>query len=129
MPEFRHPEEIAVEDGGEGWTLSTLADGAHVDGLRMVARRWRLAGGARSPGCQIDREAERFLYVIGGEGAVVIGGERLPLDRESVVWLEPGDAYSLEAGPDGLEVLEATSQGEALFAPTERGDPRWRSSR
>src|SRR5207253_10397870 len=79
MPEFRHPEEIAVEDGGEGWTLSTLADGAHVDGLRMVARRWRLAGGARSPGCQIDREAERFLYVIGGEGAVVIGGERLPL--------------------------------------------------
>ena len=39
----------------------------------------------------------------------MIGGDRLRLDRESVVWLEPDDAYSLEAGPGGLEVLEARS--------------------
>jgi hypothetical protein len=45
----------------------------------------------------------------------MIGGERLPPDRESVVWLEPDDVYSLEAGPGGLEVLE----GEASLAPTD----------
>jgi glyoxylate utilization-related uncharacterized protein len=109
MPEFRQPEEVAVADSGEGWTLSTLADGAHVAGLAMVARRWTLAGGARSPRCRTDRDAERFLYVIRGEGAAVIGGERLALDPECVVWLEPDDAYSLEAGPTGLDVLEAHS--------------------
>jgi glyoxylate utilization-related uncharacterized protein len=100
---------MAIADRGEGWTLSTLADGTHIDGLTMVAKRWTLAGGARSPGCWIDHDAERFLYVIQGEGTAVIGGERLALDRECVVWLEPDDAYSLEAGPSGLEVLEAHS--------------------
>ena len=109
MPEFRRPEEMEADERGEGWALSTLADSSHVDGLRMVAKRWTLSGGARPPRRGDDRGAERFLYVIHGEGVAVIGGERLRLDRESVVWLEPNDAYSLEAGPGGLEVLEAHS--------------------
>jgi redox-sensitive bicupin YhaK (pirin superfamily) len=109
MPEFRRPEEMAIDDGGEGWALSTLADSSQIEGLGMVARRWALGAGARSPRRRTYRGAECFLYVIQGEGAAVIGGDRLRLDRESVVWLEPDDAYSLEAGPGGLEVLEARS--------------------
>ena len=109
MPEFRQPEEMAVDESGEGWTLSTLAGPSQVRGLRMAARRWDLVGGARSPVRQGDRGAERFLYVIRGEGRALIGGDRLELGRESVVWLEQHDDYSLEAGPDGLEVLEARS--------------------
>ena len=117
------PHLRSTRDGRDRLDLVT-------DAVPVAARRIRADRIVYHPGgCQIDREAERFLYVMGGEGAVVIGGERLPLDQESVVGLEPGDAYSLEAGPGGLEVLEATSQGEARLAPTERGDPRWRSSR
>jgi quercetin dioxygenase-like cupin family protein len=109
MPEFRQPEEMAVRDGAQGWTLSTLADSSHIDGLGMVAMRWSLTRGARSPRRGNHRGGERFLYVIQGDGVAVIGGERLRLDREYVLWLEPDDAYSLEAGPGGLEVLEARS--------------------
>ena len=109
MPEFRYPEEMAITDHREDWTLCTLADSSHIQGLEMAARRWNLTSGARSPRCRVDRGTERFLYVIQGEGTAVIGGERLRLDRECVVWLEPGDAYNLEAGPGGLEVLEAHS--------------------
>jgi len=107
MPEFRQPEEMAIDDEGDGWAVRTLADSSHVAGLAMAAKRWTLDGGARTPRRQPHRGAERFLYVIHGEGAAVIDGERLRLDPECVVWLEPDDAYSLEAGPGGLEVLEA----------------------
>jgi len=97
---------MVIGEEGDGWAVRTLADSSHVEGLAMAAKRWNLEGGARTARRQLHR-GERFLYVIHGEGAAVIGGERLRLDPECVVWLEPDDAYSLEAGPRGLEVLEA----------------------
>ena len=109
MPEFRQASEIEIERRGEGWTSSTLADRRHVPGMAMVARRWNVEPGAVGPEERWQGPAERFLYVISGSGHVNVGGEVSRLERESVVWLEPGDVYHLAAGKDPLEVLEATS--------------------
>ena len=50
---------------------------------------------------------ERFLYVVRGAGAAIVGDETFALEHESVLWLDPGDAPSLTPGPEGLEVLIA----------------------
>jgi hypothetical protein len=49
--------------------------------------------------------------VIGGTGTAIVGDERLPLAPESVLWLESGDRYRVEAGPDGIELLLAEAPG------------------
>ena len=57
------------------------------------------------PGERIERRAdaaETMLYVARGSGRIA---DR-ELARESVVWLELGEEYALEAGPEGLEVLD-----------------------
>jgi hypothetical protein len=40
-----------------------------------------------------------------GSGAVVIGGERHPLDGEHLVAVDPATDRTLASGPDGLRVL------------------------
>jgi quercetin dioxygenase-like cupin family protein len=109
MPEFRPASDIAVESSGGGWTLETLADGRHVSGLAMAARLWRLEPGASSPEQVWPGEAERFLYVVSGEGQLVAGGQEIELSREDMVWIEAGDRFRLQAGDQPLSVLDATS--------------------
>jgi quercetin dioxygenase-like cupin family protein len=109
MPEFRQAAEIEVDHQGEGWTVSTLADGRHVPDMPMVARRWMYEPGARGPEQDWPGPAERFLYVISGSGRFEAGEESLSIERESMVWLEPGDRYRIVAGESPLEILEATS--------------------
>jgi uncharacterized cupin superfamily protein len=49
---------------------------------------------------------QQELYVaLRGAGAVVIGGERLPLDEEHLVKVDAGTARVLSSGPEGLRVL------------------------
>lgn len=50
---------------------------------------------------------ERFLYVVRGAGEAGLGAETFALEDESVLWLDPDDAPTLTAGPEGLEVLIA----------------------
>jgi hypothetical protein len=71
----------------------------------MSARRWSL--GPNVVGPQVEHgEGEELLYVISGGGFALVGGEQLPLAPESVLWLEHGDRYHLQAGPEGLEILQ-----------------------
>jgi quercetin dioxygenase-like cupin family protein len=109
MPEFRQAAEIEVEHHGEGWTVSTLADGRHVPGMTMVARRWLFEPGAQGPEQDWRGQAERFLYVVSGSGRLQVDGGTSELEREYVVWLEPGDRYRIVASEGPLEILEATS--------------------
>jgi hypothetical protein len=53
-----------------------------------------------------------MLYVIAGSGAAVVGGRRLPLEPESLLWLEPGDRCQLESGAQGLDVLQSYAPGD-----------------
>ena len=49
---------------------------------------------------------QQELYVaLRGSGSVDIGDERLPLDPEHLVKVDPGTARVLSSGPDGLRVL------------------------
>jgi quercetin dioxygenase-like cupin family protein len=109
MPEFRQAAETEVEESGAGWTLSLLADARHVPGMAMAARRWDLEPGAATPERPSAGGAERFLYVIAGTGRVRTVGEVLEVEREDMVWLQPGDGFALEAAAEPLAVLEATS--------------------
>jgi mannose-6-phosphate isomerase-like protein (cupin superfamily) len=52
---------------------------------------------------------ERFLYVISGRGTAMVGGERLELDPEDVLWLESGDTFALETAEEPLRILDAAS--------------------
>lgn len=92
---------MEVARSGEGWTEYRFAR----DGLPMGARRWVLKPGAHGPEVE-HRDAEAMLYVVRGSGAAVVAGTVLPLAAETVVWLERGDRFILEAGPQGLEVLQ-----------------------
>ena len=74
-----------------------LTDGS----LPLDARRIALAPGDR---VELEAAGETLVYVISGTGTA--GGD--PIARESVVFLEPGESCALEAGPDGLELLQAT---------------------
>ena len=104
-------EEIPVRQVGEGWKETTIADSQTVGTPAMVARRWSLAPGACGPEVE-HGETEEILYVIEGSGAALVGDQRHALGKESMLWLSPGDRFQLEAGEQGLEVLQAYAPGE-----------------
>jgi quercetin dioxygenase-like cupin family protein len=111
MPIIVRPNEMKVYLQGEGWSAITLADSHIIGAPAMVARRWTLKAGARGPE-QIHGEVEQLLYVIRGSGTAVVGTEYLPLEPETMLWLEPGDRYHFEAGDEGLEILQGYAPGE-----------------
>ena len=77
----------------------------------MVARRWTLEPNATGP-MLTQGDSEQLLYVIRGSGIALVNGEELPLDRESVLWLEPGEKYQFVAGDSGMEILQGYAPGE-----------------
>ena len=111
MPVLIRSQEMKTERRGEGWAETTLADSQAIGTSAMVARSWTFEPGARGPEVT-HGPIEQVLYVIRGSGTAFVGGERLPLDVETVLWLEPGDRYHLEAGDGGLEILQG-------YAPVE----------
>jgi redox-sensitive bicupin YhaK (pirin superfamily) len=75
-----------------------LTDGT----LALDARRLTLDAGERVEGRAPD--AQTLWYVVAGSGSV----SDHALAHETVVVLEPREEYVLEAGGDGLEILEAS---------------------
>ena len=88
----------------DGVSLTTLADQAMLGTDALQVQRIALKAGTRSDSFDAG-SAERFVYVIGGQGQALAGEQRFPLEAESVLWLEKSDSFSLEAGAAGLEVL------------------------
>lgn len=82
-------------------------DPGAVLGVDAIAvRRWSLVPG--STGAEIARTTDEvLLYVISGTGTATVGEQGFALGAESVLWLDPGDVCVMEAGEQGLEVLEA----------------------
>ncbi len=111
MPIILNPEKMAMETSGEGWTKITLADLPSIGTAAIAARRWSFKPMATGPE-QKHKDADEMLYVISGGGSIRVNGESLPLDRETVLWLEQGDVYQLMAGEKGLEVLQGYAPGE-----------------
>jgi quercetin dioxygenase-like cupin family protein len=113
MPVVRTLDQLPAEQG-DGWRQLEWA-GAAVFGepVPMRARRCQLETGAAGPGIVLAGQ-ESFAYVIGGTGTAAAGGDSHLLGRESVLWLAGRDALTLQAGPDGLDVLVAESTAQPV---------------
>jgi quercetin dioxygenase-like cupin family protein len=103
MPLLFDPKDLPVIEHN-GVTLTTLADAAMLGVDALEVQRFSLEANADTPPFGAV-QAERFLYVIRGEGEARVGGESLRLAPESILWIEPPDTFSLQAGAQGLEVL------------------------
>lgn len=110
MPVIIHPDKMKIHSQGEGWRITTLADGDSIGAEAIISRRWSLAPESRGPNTT-HGNIEQLMYVISGSGVAVVGDDRLPLEPESMLWLEPGDEYYFEAGPLGLEILQGYPPG------------------
>jgi quercetin dioxygenase-like cupin family protein len=83
---------------------TTLADRDMLGVEALHVERIKLDPGVHTPAASV-LAGEHFLYVIDGSGQARVGPHAFRLEPESILWLEPGDSYSLEAGADTLEVL------------------------
>ncbi len=88
----------------EGWEETILADFAETGAGSVRLCRWTLEPQAWSPEQRHGR-AEAFLYVVRGGGTLWANGRAWLLAPETVVWLEPGDRYRVQAGEEGMELL------------------------
>ena len=103
MPIIFEPNDLPVRDKA-GARYTTLANAAMLGADALQVEHVTLdAGKSSEPATAVD--VERFLYVIQGAGQAQVGQEIFPLSTESMLWLESGDTFTLEAGADGLEVL------------------------
>ena len=95
MPTIFEPNDLPVRNQ-DGATYTTLANAAMLGADALQVERVTLETGKKTePASAV--EAERFLYVIQGTGQAHIGDEMFPLAPESMLWIEAGDMYSLEA--------------------------------
>lgn len=111
MPIIIKPEIMETESDEGGWTKTTLADHKTIGTSAIVAQRWSFEPMAIGPQ-QKHGDPDQLLYVISGGGTVRVNGEMLPLEGETVLWLEGGDVYQFFAGENGLEVLQGYAPGE-----------------
>jgi quercetin dioxygenase-like cupin family protein len=105
MPVIIEPDGMKVIQRGDGWTETTLADSQLINSLGMVARRWSFKLGSLTREIQ-HGDHDEMLYVIAGSGVVRVGSQELSLEPETLIWLEPGDHYFIQAGVEGLEILQ-----------------------
>src|SRR3989337_1010827 len=110
MPTIFKPEDLTViEKDGAKITLLANQDMLGVNAMQI--EHIALETGSRTTLFE-SAEAERFMYVIRGKGQAHISEQVFPLNAESILWLEKGDTFYLEAGADGLEVLLYRSPGK-----------------
>ena len=110
MPIILSPEIMETESTREGWTKTTLADQKTIGTSAIAAQRWSFEPVAFGPE-QKQGDTEQLLYVISGGGTVRVNGESLPLEKETLLWLERDDIYQFYAGENGLEVLQGYAPG------------------
>ena len=103
MPTIFEPKDLPVTEKNRV-NVATLANQAMLGTKAFQVERITLEAGAKSSNFEVF-DNERFLYVIHGKGQACVAEEELPLEAESVLWLEKRDTFYLEASADGLEVL------------------------
>ena len=71
-----------------------------------------------------SQSGQQELYVaLRGSGSVDIDGEKLPLDLDHLVCVEPGTGRVVSSGPDGLRVLIVGGVPGGVYEP-----PEWSST-
>ena len=104
MPTIFEPKDLPVIEKN-GVNIATLANRTMLGTNALQVERIMLEASAKSSTFEAV-DAERFMYVVRGKGQAFVGEQPLPLDAESMLWLEKDEPFYLEAGADGgLEVL------------------------
>jgi quercetin dioxygenase-like cupin family protein len=103
MPTIFDPKDLPVNKRG-GAKIVTLANQAMLGTNALQVEKILLQPGMESAS-YAPTDGERFVYVIRGKGQAYVNERAFPLSTESVLWLETGDTFYLEAGSDSLEVL------------------------
>jgi hypothetical protein len=103
MPIIFETKDLPVTEK-QGAKIATLANQRMLGTNALQVERIILQPGVVSDS-DPPRDAERFVYVIRGQGQAHVGAQIFPLETESILWLEKSDSVSLEAGAAGLEVL------------------------
>lgn len=110
MPVIIESDVMKVIQKEDGWIETTLADSRLINGLGMVARRWSFKPGTRTHEIQ-HGDHDEMLFVLAGSGIAQVGSQVLSLEPETLVWLEPGDRYFIQASVEGLEILQGIAPG------------------
>lgn len=112
MPTIVPRDGVRDGGGGPGWVRSILVAPDLGGVSAMALERLVVDAGAHGPALE-GRGRERFLYVVRGSGTAMGAGEGIPLEHETIVWIEAGDRLRLVAGTEGLEVLIAEARDPA----------------
>ena len=112
-----HGPALSIVDGeGSAWPIVWPGVGAAFRTMHRI----ELAGGSRT--IAMRHAAEAAYYVIRGDGLVRDpdngGGE--PLVEGSMIFVEPGTAYVIEAGGGGLLLLGGPCPADPALYPSTR---------
>jgi quercetin dioxygenase-like cupin family protein len=109
------PELPLVEGEGRAQAVVWPGVGAQLRSMHVIS----LGAGSRT----VDQRhaGEAVYYAIEGSGQVwdPTEGERQPLVTGSMVHVEPGTAYAIEAGADGLKLVGGPSPVDLSLYPGE----------
>ena len=103
MPTIFEPKDLLIIEKN-GTNVATLANSSMLGTNALQVERIMLKTNVKSSMFEAV-DAERFAYVIRGNGQACVGEQIFPLDAESMLWLERADTFYLEAGMNRLEVL------------------------
>jgi quercetin dioxygenase-like cupin family protein len=109
MPTIYDASNLETNRRG-GVARTALANLALLGSDALVVERLTCEPGAQTPAASAPGQ-EKFIYVIRGAGVARVGSESFSLETESMLWLDLGDIYTLEAGADGLEILVCRAPG------------------
>ena len=103
MPIILEPKDLTVVQK-DGANIAVLADYSKIGTNALQVEHIELRADAKTPFYEAA-DAERFIYVIRGNGEAYFGDQKYPLEAESVLWLARKEQFYLAAGAGGLAVL------------------------
>lgn len=103
MPTIFEPNDLPERKEGDA-SFTTLANAAMIGVDALQVERVIVEPGQKSEPASAG-EGECFLYVIRGAGWAQIEEESFALTPESMLWIESGETFTLEASEEQLEVL------------------------
>ncbi len=103
MPTIFEPKDLPARKEGDA-TFTTLANAAMIGVDALQVERVILESGQKSEPASAG-DGECFLFVIRGAGWAQVEDESFTLTPESMLWIESGEMFTLEAGEGQMEVL------------------------
>lgn len=89
-------------DGAEGVNMAVMV-GREDGAPHFALRHFRVEGGGRTP--QHSHDYEHEVFVVEGEGTVLLGGRERPVRGGDVIYVPADEEHCFRAGPAGMRFL------------------------